>query len=65
MIVFFKYLGYLVFGDAPIGPFVWCAFRAHETPRTPDATNHLLAGVFPEFRQWRGEIGVIAYRMGY
>jgi hypothetical protein len=65
LIVLFKNLGYLVFGDAPIGPFVWCAFGAHETPRTPNALNPLLAGVFPEIRQWRGEIGVITYRMGY
>jgi hypothetical protein len=36
----------LVFDETPVNPFVWCAFGAHETPRSPKALNPLLAGVF-------------------
>jgi hypothetical protein len=39
-------VGYLVFDETPVNPFVWCAVGAHETPRAPNAPNHLLGGVF-------------------
>jgi hypothetical protein len=47
--VLFKFVGYLVFDETPVNPFVWCAVGAHETPATPNAPNYLLAEVFPEF----------------